>query len=275
MKKIFMFITVIAITMMLLAGCAVPGTSTTSSQDLPSGTGLLQVYVTDPPPPDMEKIMVEVESLQVHKTGGSWITIDENPGSFNLKELEGIQEYLTGKIIDAGKYTQIRLDVVSVIITAGGVEHTARVPSGEIKLVGNFEVADGSTTAITLDFNGKESVNVTGNDQYIFKPVVKLLVTEPSQTQAAAPTLVSIAVTPASPDNLAVGNTQQFIATGTYSDASTSDITSQVTWASSEVGVATIDAAGLATGVAVGSTGITASLDAVTSPAVALTVVAP
>ena len=92
---------------------------------------------------------------------------------------------------------------------------------------------------------------------------------------APAPTLISIAVEPASPADLAIGATQQFTATGTYSDGSTADITSQVTWVSSDTGVATIDAAGLATGVAAGTTDITASLSGVTSPAVTLTVVAP
>ena len=52
---------------------------------------------------------------------------------------------------------------------------------------------------------------------------------------AVAPTLVSIAVTPANATNL-VGATQQFTATGTYSDGSTQNITSQATWTSSKHG---------------------------------------
>ena len=55
----------------------------------------------------------------------------------------------------------------------------------------------------------------------------------------AAPTLISIAVTPANP-TIQTGATQQFTATGTYSDLSTQNITTQVTWASSPTGVATI-----------------------------------
>ena len=44
------------------------------------------------------------------------------------------------------------------------------------------------------------------------------------------PTLTSIAVTPASP-SIVTGATQQFTATGTYSDGSTQNLTNQVTWA--------------------------------------------
>ena len=83
---------------------------------------------------------------------------------------------------------------------------------------------------------------------------------------------LTIAVTPASPANLAVGSTQQFTATGTYSDGSNANISSLVTWASSNTTVATISSAGLATGVAVGNTNITAAMSGVTSPAVSLPV---
>ena len=62
----------------------------------------------------------------------------------------------------------------------------------------------------------------------------------------AAPTLASIVVTPSNPSLLA-GATQQFTATGTYSDGSTQNVTSQATWTSSSTTVATISASGLAT----------------------------
>ncbi len=78
-----------------------------------------------------------------------------------------------------------------------------------------------------------------------------------------APTLTSIAVTPATP-SIAVGTAQQFTATGTYSDGSTQNVTSQATWASSSTAVATINSAGLATGVGAGSTNISATLSSVT-----------
>ncbi len=93
-----------------------------------------------------------------------------------------------------------------------------------------------------------------------------------SATTKSTATLVSISVTPYSPANLAVGSTQRFAATGIYSDGTTPNITSQVTWTSSNSSIAGI-ATGLATGVAVGSTSITASESGITSPAVTLTVI--
>jgi Bacterial Ig-like domain (group 2) len=83
---------------------------------------------------------------------------------------------------------------------------------------------------------------------------------------ATTATLQSIAVTPAAP-SVGIGSTVQFSAMGTYSDNSTKNITSSVTWASSNPAFATIVAAtGLATGVGVGTTEITATQGSVVSP---------
>lgn len=63
----------------------------------------------------------------------------------------------------------------------------------------------------------------------------------------APPALVSIAVTPSNP-SVAFGNTQQFTATGTYTDNSTQNITGNVTWSETNgTGVAAISTSGLVT----------------------------
>jgi uncharacterized repeat protein (TIGR01451 family) len=72
--------------------------------------------------------------------------------------------------------------------------------------------------------------------------------------------------------SLAGNSTEQFTATGTYSDTSTANLTSQVTWSSSAPGVATIGTGGLATAVAAGQTNITAAQGSVTSNSFQLTV---
>ena len=97
----------------------------------------------------------------------------------------------------------------------------------------------------------------------------------PPRPSTTALTLSSIVVIPATPDNLAVGKTQQFVAIGTNSDSSVVDITSQAIWSSSNINVAIISLAGsggLATGLAVGNTNITATMYRITSPPVSLTV---
>ena len=83
----------------------------------------------------------------------------------------------------------------------------------------------------------------------LFKPAVQ---------QGPPETLSSIAVTPAS-QTIMTGATQQFIATGTYSDGSTQNITNVATWASSNVTVATINSTGLVTARGAGGSTISAT----------------
>ena len=73
---------------------------------------------------------------------------------------------------------------------------------------------------------------------------------------ASPPTLVSISISPVNP-SITEGSTQQFTATGTYSD-DTNQVLTDVTWSSSLTTIATIDGGGLATGISAGSTTITA-----------------
>ena len=92
-----------------------------------------------------------------------------------------------------------------------------------------------------------------------------------------AATLVSIQVTPPTP-SIAKGVPTQFTATGTYTDGSTANLTSQVTWSSSDTGVATISNAsgsnGLASSTTAGTSFIAAVYGAITSNSATLNVTA-
>jgi len=160
-------------------GATSPTTAPVDATATP-GTGKLTVLVKDPPAPEVARIWVDVANLEVHKAGGTWQTIQLDMEPFDLKAIVDLPAFLADNIVEAGIYTQIRLDVASVIVETGTQEpyeiHQAEVPSGKIRLVGAFEVIEGGETQITIDFNGEKSLNVTGNDKYIFKPVVKLLI---------------------------------------------------------------------------------------------------
>lgn len=73
-------------------------------------------------------------------------------------------------------------------------------------------------------------------------------------------TLTSITVTPGDV-TISLGGSQQFTATGNFSDGTTEDLTAQVTWTSSTVSVATISPGGLASTAGKGSTTITAKMN--------------
>lgn len=74
-----------------------------------------------------------------------------------------------------------------------------------------------------------------------------------------AGTLVAITISPNNP-TIQPSKTQQFTATGTFGDNSTKDISSSVTWSSSNANAATINSSGLAT--AGTSTGVSTTITA-------------
>ncbi len=145
---------------------------------------------------------------------------------------------------------------------AGSVDWTSSNPS--VLSVDN----NGLTTAYPVTV----ATTVTLTGQYSNKTVTFQVTVEPAGYVPPAATLSSITVTP-SGRSLVAGSTQQFTATGTYSDSSTQDISSQVTWSSANTAVASISSSGLVSALAAGATTIQA-LSGSNSGSASLTVTA-
>ncbi len=159
------------------------------------------------------------------------------------------------------------------------------LPAGEseqLTATGNF--SDGTVQNLTQSATwsssapGVATITAGGLAKAVTAGTSSLSATMTSITSSATLTvtsaaLVSIAVTPGNA-SIAAGNTQQFAATGTYSDGSTQNLTSTAAWSSSAPGVATITTGGLATGVKTGQSSLRATLGSVTGSA-ALAVTAP
>jgi RHS repeat-associated protein len=87
-----------------------------------------------------------------------------------------------------------------------------------------------------------------------------------SSTVTVNPLFQSIAVAPATA-TVVLGGQQPFTATGTYSDGSTKNLTSSVTWTTSDSALASIDATGMTTALSPGTVTVRASLGSVTGSA--------
>jgi Flp pilus assembly secretin CpaC len=97
------------------------------------------------------------------------------------------------------------------------------------------------------------------------------IISQPVPLTVTSATLQSVAISPAAA-SIAIGNRTQFTALGTFSDTTTQDLTSQVTWASATQAVGIINSGGSATGLSAGATQISASLNGISSPSSTLAV---
>ena len=124
----------------------------------------------------VSSVKVTVESVSAHSEADGWVTISSTPKTYDLLQLkaEGSTVVLADVQLEEGTYQQVRLDISSVVVTDAEGEHDAKLPSGELKIVGQLVVNANSTSTATFDFIASESLHVTGNGQYVMAPVVKL-----------------------------------------------------------------------------------------------------
>jgi trimeric autotransporter adhesin len=172
--------------------------------------------------------------------------------------------------------SSIQVAPVSMSIGTGAGQQfsaTAHMSDGTTKdVTGTVQWSSSDSSIASISNGGMASGSAPGKvtitaQSGSFKSTATLTVS------SAAVNLSSIAISP-SASSMPLNTIQQFTATGNYSDGSSADLTSLVTWTSSSTGVATISASGLVTGLAAGPTTISASLGGV-SGSTSLTVSAP
>lgn len=190
---------------------ATTATTTPTTSGSGTATGTVAVYVTDAPPDEeITAVVVTVSGLRIHRAeaeqeqqqsgtgdqtqeqeqqsgdGGEWIDIPiaGDMTSFDLLQVRDVQAFFGSASVSAGKYTQVRLVVdAAQVSTADGQTRDATVNSGEIKIVRPFDIVEGETTELLLDFDAEHSVIFTGNGKVMLKPVIKLSIDAKHQGQ--------------------------------------------------------------------------------------------
>jgi len=216
MKKNFIIILFLFVFAIFISGCI--DILITPDEDLIiPGKGILKIYLTDSSENykagDAENYLavnITISKIQVHIVGedegaeGEWIEWELNgETTFDLIELkyEEIVELLSETELEPGKYTQIRLFVteasVVIEVESEGDEKSdsdvnnddivepapidVEIPSAYqtgIKLIHPFEIIEGETTELTIDFDAEKSIIKTGNGnngKYKLKPVIKVI----------------------------------------------------------------------------------------------------
>jgi len=164
----------------------------------------LTVMLKDSPFSDAKSLLVTFSEVEVHASGGDWVTVPFAGGASSrtcdLKKLETAQDVLGVGPLPAGHYTQLRLVVSSATIyfdnaSAGpacapsiaapaGANAPVDIPSGELKLNREFDLASAGGTTMLLDFDGDQSVKLTGSGngngrgnsgKYMMTPVIGIV----------------------------------------------------------------------------------------------------
>jgi len=182
-----------------------------------NGTGSITFQLTDAPllieGAEVEQLLVTINEIKVSRGTGEedleegeiseeadegeeesrgdaeWVTIEDTPQEFDLMKLRDGASEIIGSAevpLEAGKYNQIRLIVEgdnTIKFTGDDTLYDLKIPSGTssgVKLTGGFEIIDGQTLEILLDFDAEESVHAASGE-YILKPVIKIQKIKESQ----------------------------------------------------------------------------------------------
>lgn len=201
------------------------------------------------------------------------------PGSSTVTASLGGQSGSTTLSVTAATVESIALTPATAAIAKGTVAQFTATATLSDRTTQNIstQVAWSSSSASVATVDGTGMANGLGVGTATITATCQSATLCPSSPSAtaildvSAAALSSLSVTPATA-SIALGTTQQFTATGTYSDHSTQDLTTQVTWGSTDASKATVNAQGLATAAGTGSTDITATLAGTTVATARLTV---
>ncbi len=160
---------------LLLAGCTQQGGTNNYTQ--PGAQGARVVMLAADKSADLgsiTSIQVTINSIQVHSATQGWVTVSSNPETIDLMLLKasGKQSLLADINLQNGTYDQARLEISNVVVTDAQGSHQAKLPSGDLRIVGDFDANQNSTAVAIFDFHADKSLHLTGNGQYILAPAV-------------------------------------------------------------------------------------------------------
>ncbi len=193
MKKRGFYILLALATALFAAGCGGGG----GGSDSGTSSGTLKVNITDAKPAlpaGVEKVWVTINEVSVHQAGGSWVSLSLSQSPYTIDLLQFADgektELVPPAALASGRYTQIRLGIVSAAIQINGVEEplSLEVPSGTLKTdkTFQFDVAEGGAVDLTVDFDLSRSIVAKGSGGYQLKPVLHLVHTQEAATLAGS-----------------------------------------------------------------------------------------
>ncbi len=206
MKNLAFNMILIGVIALFLAGCM--GEALMPGENSIPDKGTLKLYLTDAPG-DYLSIDILISRIDAHiaeteqeqtqegflnflnkdsygteeDVGGEWVTLInwDNGLPIDLIELEEQTVLLSTNELEAGTYTQLRVFLAgeaSITIEGEEIIEDLIIPSEAqtgIKLNHPFEIIEGQTTELTLDFDAQESIFINGNEEYMMRQTIKVI----------------------------------------------------------------------------------------------------
>jgi hypothetical protein len=138
-------------------------------------TGTLRVELTDDPTDQLEEINVFITGLTVKHAQNPVERITDEIGLIDLLSLQDTTQLLAAVGVEPGTYQFIQVDLDqerSDVVEIGEGHKPLKIASEEIKVLGGFEVREGGTTTVTLDFDAEASIRQQGNGDWLLVPVI-------------------------------------------------------------------------------------------------------
>lgn len=275
---------------LLFAGCAVEGPPTQQSSAAATSRTLRSILVTPANPSVAANTMRQFTAIGTFTDNDTdditnlvtWRSSDTNIATVDRRGL-AVAQATAGSTTISASYAG-RTGSAMLTVTTATIDTITVTPANpsipnqvaqQFTAIGTFSdtTSQDITTSATwasADQNVATMSNTPGSKGYSFTVGVGSAVVTAAfggrvgstTLTVVPPTLTSISVTPANP-SVFVGSTRQFTATGYYDNNTSQNLTATVTWSSSDLGVATIDAHGLASALLAGTTTVQATSGAV------------
>ncbi|MBT8406036.1 MAG: DUF4382 domain-containing protein [Deltaproteobacteria bacterium] len=154
------------------------------------GTSKLFVRVTDAKPAlphGVEAVFITFEEFFVHKDGGKWYSLPlfQTPYSVDLLKLQAgrTTTLVQPASLAPGTYDRIRVSISSAAVLSDGRFYAVAIPSGNLVIEKGFcfDLRDGRTMDLTIDFDLSQSLAATGSlsaYSYELNPVLHINNTE-------------------------------------------------------------------------------------------------
>lgn len=172
MKKIKIFAIIFAL---LVIG----GACKKNNNEVYPGSAVVNVRLTDAPG-NYQQVNIDIAGVEFKSDDGITLNLNINSGVYNLLDfVNGVDTLIASGNFQAGTLSQIRLilgENNSVMVDS--VVYPLSTPSAMqsgLKLNVHTPITAGVVYNLLLDFDANQSIVVTGNGEYILKPVIRVL----------------------------------------------------------------------------------------------------